>query len=473
MKTVCNLILACALLLPQVALAAKVEQPGYPAPPPEGQIRTIQDTIYGVLRTHRRLRGMLENQQVLTHEVTRARTGFGPRVDLRGSAGGSQLSDSGTRASGLDTMWGYASASAKLVQPIWDGFATRSRVRSAKSTLESVQSRVFDTATSLSLDGIIAHIDLVRQREIYRLSELNVKEHKSILGKVQESASNHTISDVTETDVKQAQSRLKRAEASESQAKATLKIAEETYYRLTGIQPGNLQAVSWPPDIFTDTETVFALAEKNNPKLAAYMKDIRTARADRELAESAFYPVFNAEVGPSWTTRGGDDHNDRWVYSFDVLGTVSWNIFNSGADVAEWKAASARIRQSRQVMYDYIDDLKLDIDTTWANYKAAEEQYKHYKAAMDYNKHTVSAYWDDFTIKGRSLLDVLDSQNELYNNSTQAMTCWGNILVGAYRLSALTGNMLPSMSIDTGPLNDAPPVDAVDSREKFDLGWFN
>ena len=184
--------------------------------------------------------------------------------------------------------------------------------------------------------------------------------------------------------------------------------------------------------------------------------------------------MFNAEVGPSWTTRGGDDHNDRWIYSFDVLGTVSWNVFNSGADVAEWKAASARIRQNRQIMHSYIDDLKLDIESTWTNYKAAEEQYKHYYNAVKYNKMTLALYEEQRSTNGmRSLLDVLDSQNEMYNSSTQQWTSWGNILVGAYRLSALTGNMLPSMSIDTGPLKDAPPVDPDDPREKFDLGWFN
>ena len=468
MKKLLYILLGCALLAPQAVLAAKIEQPGYPAPPPPGKILTIQDTIYGVLRTHRTLRSLLENQQVLTHEVTRARAGFGPRVDVHGSAGGSQYSDSSTRASGLDKqMWGYVSASAKLVQPIWDGFATRSRVRSAKSTLESVQSRVFDTATSLSLDGIIAHIDLIRRREIYRLAQENVKKHQEILSLQMQRG------DVdTDADVFQAQSRLQRALSSESEAKAALMVAEETYNRLTGMAPGELQAISWPPDVFSDAATVFELAEKHNPKLAAYLHDIRAARADRELAESAFYPVFNAEVGPTYSNRGGAD--DRWIYSFDVLGTVSWNIFNSGADVAEWKAASARIRQARQIMHSYIDDLKLDIETTWTNYKAAEEQYKHYYNAVKYNKMTLALYEEQRSTNGmRSLLDVLDSQNEMYNSSTQQWTSWGNILVGAYRLSALTGNMLPSMSIDTGPLKDAPPVDPDDSREVFDLGWFN
>ncbi len=108
---------------------------------------------------------MLENRQVLEHEVDRAKAGFGPRVDLSGEAGFGQLSDSTTRAQDLDKgMHSLVGGSARLVQPIWDGFATRSRVRDAKSTLDSVKARVFDTATTLSLDGVIAHIDLLRRR---------------------------------------------------------------------------------------------------------------------------------------------------------------------------------------------------------------------------------------------------------------------------------------------------------------------
>ena len=56
----------------------------YPPPPPPGKALSIEDTIYGVLRTHHSLRGMIENREVLSHEVRRAQAGFGPRVDVTG-----------------------------------------------------------------------------------------------------------------------------------------------------------------------------------------------------------------------------------------------------------------------------------------------------------------------------------------------------------------------------------------------------
>ena len=464
-----HLIFAVGIFLFLASSAAAAEN-SYPPPPPAGKALSVEDTIYGVLRNHHNLRGMIENREVLTHEVRRAQAGFGPRVDVTGQAGGSVLSDSSTRSQNLDSqMWGKVGYSAQLVQPIWDGFATRSRVRTAKSTLESQKYRVFDTATSLSLDAIIAHIDLLRRRKIYELSEDNVTHHKGLVGQAQDRAS---LGADTAADVTQAQSRLQRAYSSLSEAKAALLVAEETYVRLTGLPAASrLQPVSMPPQLFAATQAVMDQAKKSNPKLAAYLQDIRASRGERELADAAFSPTLNLEAGPNYTNLGGA--SDRWVYSFDVMGVVRWNIFNSGADVAERRAASARMRQTRQVMYNFMDDLKLDVESTWINYQAAQEQYNHYSKAIEYNKYTRTAYLEQFQIGKRSILDVLDTESELYNSATQAETARGNILVGAYRLSALTGNMLPEMSINTGPLGQSAPKDPEDPREEFAPGWFN
>lgn len=442
----------------------------YPPPPPPGSPISLTDTIYGVLRTHREIRGMQENRQVLEHELTRARAGFGPSIDITGEAGGNLLSDSTTRREDLDKqMYGIGQISGRATLPLFDGFANRSRVRSAKSTLESVKHRVFDTATTLSLDGIIAHIDLLRQREIFRLSERNVAQHRAILAMTQDRSS---LGADTEADVSQAQSRLQRALSSLADAQANLLIAEDTYVRLTNLMPSQkLEQVGMPTQQFKAPKEVLELAEKSNPKIAAYMQDIRVLVGDKELAESTFYPTINAEVGPTYTDRGGS--YDRWVYNFDAVATMRWNVFNSGADVAERKAAMARIRQARQTLYNYMDTLKLEIDSTWAQYLSAQDQYKHYSEAIKYNEFTRTAFLEQFQMGMRSLLDVLDAENELYSSSTLAATAQGNILVGAYTLCALTGDLLPSMSIDTRPLSENPAHDPQTKAEEFDLGWFN
>lgn len=427
---------------------------------------SVNDTVYGVLHNHRSLMSIKENRAVLEHELNKARAGFGPRVDVTGEIGVGVLSDTTSRGLNLDDQWlSVGSVSAKLVQPIWDGFATRSRVRAAQATLDSVKARIFDTATSLSLDGIIAHIDLLRRIKLVELARNNVARHESILAQARDRAS---MGADTQADVTQAESRLQRAHSALAEAEDALRVAYATYSRLTGIYTvGKLDAVPMLAEMPDTAAAFIQMAEKHNPKLAAYLQDIRAAKGEKELAQSAMYPTFQLEAGPEYSDRGGD--RDRWVYSFDVLATVRWNVFNSGADVEGIRAASAREREARQNLYDYMDTLRLDMESTWSNYLAAKEQYKFYTKAVENNTYTRQAYHDQFLLGTRSLLDVLDSENELYNSASQAETARGNILVGAYRMCALAGDLLPRMGVPAkrssrGPRKPSP------SRAKI-LKW--
>ena len=418
---------------------------------------TVRDTVEAVLRTHRALKTIQENREVIVHELRRAKAGWGPRVDLNARAGTSELSDTTTRPLNADSgFYGETGVSATLTQPLWDGFATRSRVRSTQATLDSMTSRVLDNATSLGLDGIIAHIDVLRRREIYRLSEENVERHREIMvsAKDRESLGADTMADVTQTE-----GRLSRALSTLSEARASLLESEASYRRLTDMPlPKELAPVEMPFPIYESVMSVFETAEKHNPTLAAYLSDIKAAEGEKELAESAYHPVINLEAGPSYTDRRGP--GGQWTKSLGVAVTGRWNVFNSGADEAGVKAAMARVRQAQQVLYNYRDDLALSIQETWVQYQAAMEQYKHYQNAIKFNTLTRDAYMEQFMVGQRSLLDVLDSENELYNSSTQAVTARGNILVGAYRLAALTGLLLNDLKVDTKELYKAPSAGA-------------
>lgn len=459
--------LACTLAAhPAVGAPMTGAFPSLPATTEESPQRdiTVQDTINATLRQHHALRAIQENREAVAHEVTRAKAGYGPRVDVDGAAGVGRLSDSTTRSLGVDKGFYNASrVGVTLVQPLWDGLATRSRVRTAESTLNSMNYRVFDNATSLGLDALIAHIDVLRRRKIYALSEANVARHEEILAQARdrESLGADTMADVT-----QAESRLARAQSTLVEARASLREGEDTYYRLTGMRPAErLEAVPLPSPTPDGPAQVLETAERSNPKLEAYIQDIKASRGEEELSRSTYQPAINFEAGPNYTDRGGK--GSQWTYSFDVMGTLRWNIFNSGADVAETKAAKARVRQARQTMYSFMDDLKLEIENTWTQYLSAQEQFQHYTDAIGFNITTRDAYQEQFMLGQRSLLDVLDAENELFNSSTQAATAQGNVLVGAYRLLALAGVLLPDLHIDTAMLYQAPPEDPADPREAW------
>ncbi len=407
---------------------------------------SMLQTVNAVLNSHKSLKSIQENREVAIHELDASRAGYGPRIDLTGRAGITNQNNITTRANG-NASYFHSNGSVQLLltQPIWNGFATRSRVRASESLLRSVSSRVIDNATTLALDGIIAHVDLIWRRKNLLLADKNVQTHQRILTltKEREATGADVLASVTQT-----QGRLVDALSTFENSRSSLIQGEASYRRLTEMPvPAALGAVKQPLKMFSTPEEVLALAKVNNPKVIAYLEDVQTAQANKELTDSAFHPVINLEAGPSYSNNGYEYNGEEWSASFDVMGTISWNLFNSGADVAASKASAARIRESRQTAYSFIDDLTLDIENSWTDYKTAITQLAYHLEAIGYNIQTRDAYMEQYLIGQRTLLDLLDAENELYNSEIQAVTARANVLISTYRLYALAGLLLPELNI--------------------------
>ena len=216
----------------------------------------------------------------------------------------------------------------------------------------------------------------------------------------------------------------------------------------------NLGPVNMPGKMFKDAEEVLKAARKGNPKVAAYLEDVKAATAVREQVRSAYSPTLSLEAGPSYSDRDGK--SELWTAEVGVAAVVRWNLFNSGADKAGTEAAESRTRMATETLYNFHDELALEIENTWTRYLAAKEQKKYYEEAIGYNTATRDAYLEQFKLGERSLLDVLDAESELFNSSTQYTTANGNVVVGAYRLYALTGMLLPELGIKEDPLYESP-----------------
>ncbi len=422
----------------------------------------LKESIEAMMRTSHALKASQENRSALGHEIDRAKAGWGPRLDLEARGGFGYLDNSTTRSYKADGAAPHSSASLIITQPLWDGFRTLGRVNEAEASFRAMDHRVMDNANSLALDAVIAHIDVMRRSEVFELAKENVAAHETILQKTRERAG-HGVD--TLADVSQAQSRLARAKSSLSEAEAFLRIGQDTYTRLTGHALGSVELapVAMPETMYESVEQTLELARAGNPLISAFKEDILAARARKQQAKAAFSPTVDIEAGPSYSDRDG--RHDLFSSEFSVSAVTRWNLFNSMADVNEGKAADARIRQSRQSLYDYLDDLKLSVEESWTQLQTAQEQLAFYNEAVEFNLATRDAYQEQFIVGQRSLLDLLDAENELFSSSSLAATANANALIAAYRMKALTGELLPSFDISTGIIKVTPadhePLDQV------------
>ena len=445
--------------LTAVATTLILAAPAFAAPAADSAPGSLRDTVVSSLEYNPDIKAFQEYRQAAVHDVSRARSGWLPRVDARAGWGVQQWSNVMTRQRPPQPLYGGKAqgdegfherfeASIVLQQIIWDGLATWNRYQFGVTRLDSAAARLWDNAEASTLDALLAHIEVYRQRRLVALSELNVQNHKDILAS-QTKRQRLGVSSLA--DVTQVQGRLARSQASLVETKSALEIAMSSYKRLTGKDAGELEAPYSPSEPYPSMEAALADSQTKNPKVVALEHDVKTARAQKELDKAPFHPQVYFEVGPSyqWNLQASRTYN----WGTDVMLRAQWNLFNGFYDYYNVKGDAARMRQAKQQVQTQTANNARETASTWSSLISAQEQGKFFVVAVDNNTRTRDMYMQQFNVGQRSLLDLLDAENELYNSSMQLVTANLNEIAAMYRLKALGGDLLASLGIDKASLS--------------------
>ncbi len=427
---------------------------------------SVQSSIDKTLGFHHQLKSIQENRQASVHDVRRAEGGYYPRVDTTTTFGASYLNNRTNRANGNTQFQGTNSAEITATQTLWDGKATKYGVDMALLQVDSLTQRVLDNATTLSLDALIAHINVLLRRELVGYAIENVALHEHILKsqREREASGASTIADIT-----QIQGRLVRAEAELSNHRLLLREQEIAYQRLTNTAPQELAPVDAPTTIYKNAEECFDIARITNPKILALVEDAKRSNVNIDLAKSAYHPVITAELTAGTSNTHGPGSN--WTNYADALLVMRWNLYNGGSDEAIVRTSRSQYRQALEDLWGTYDDINQEVHNSWSEFVNAKEQMDFYAEAMNYNKQTADAFLEQFLIGQRSLLDVLDTSSELFSSSTEWAIYRTNRIISAYTLIALSGDFLNVFNIDREGLLEAPSVEVANANA--DESYFN
>jgi adhesin transport system outer membrane protein len=202
---------------------------------------------------------------------------------------------------------------------------------------------------------------------------------------------------------------------------------------------------------------------KDSPTLRAAISDIDAATAEKENAKSRFYPSFDVQMN----ARTGNDLSgvDGRNTSAAALVVMNWNLYRGGADTARVREFAFRHEQSKSANEKTRRDLENDVRQTWASMVAAGERAKQFETQASANQQVVDAYKDQFSLDRRTLLDVLDSQNELFVTRSNTVNAEFLEMFAVYRLMALKGSLLPSLGVEY-PAIDKLAFDDTSSRKE-------
>ena len=401
---------------------------------------TLKEVVQKVVLTNPEVLAKWHAFKAAGGDVDVARAGFFPRIDYTYGTGKEDLQQPGV----ADRDYNRNGHVLTLNQMLYDGFATASDVKRLDKARLTRYFELLDAAEAAALEAGRAYYDVIRYRQLMLLAEGNYIEHRSsyelLLRRAQSGAGRRV-------DVEHAAGRLALAELNLNTEAANLHDVTARYLRLVGEQP---PSVMFGPARLergypASEEEALRLAFKQNPALLAAVENVEAAQHDLELRRSAFHPRLDLRL-----------RNDRAENVDGVMGlrqqnvaevVLSYNLFNGGADKARQTASAERKNQALDLRDKACRDVRQTLSIAYNEVRRLQAQRSSIDHQVNAIEKTRDAYKAQFNIGQRSLLDLLDTENELLNARRTAVNADADMDQAYLRTQAGIGRLLEFLGL--------------------------
>lgn len=413
---------------------------------------SINDAINQAATTNPGVGEASANRRATESEMRQSQGALLPQVRLEASAGPESLRRYITPAPiGNGDYLNGSQASVIVRQTLFDGFSSINEVWRQAARVNAASHRVLERTELIGLDAAEAYIDVTRYLRIVSLAEENVRVHRDVRKNVRARFQGGRAG---EGDLQQAEERVAAAEATLADFRTQLDVARAKYRKVVGLEPFNLRFPSRLSRLPANKDKALNLAYRYNPTL-------RASRADADAAKYAFDATAGAFV-PTVALEGRALHGkDSITYSGErdeVSGkvVVSWDIFNGGRDSWKRNEAAERMIEQQQRNARLQRDALESIDKAWAARTITSERVASLVRDVEAAKKTVAAYNKEYELGQRTLIDLLNSQNQYFNSLVSLTSARGVTVFADYQLLAAMGQLLAYLK--TAPPPEADPL---------------
>ena len=351
-------------------------------------------------------------------------------------------------------------ANVDLSVPIYSGGAVKNSIRAAKTRVDAGQADLRGTEASVFSQAVGVYMDVLRDQAIVGLSANNVKVLEVNL---RAASDRFEIGDLTRTDVAQSNSRLALARGDFRTAQANLIASRERYIQIVGKPPVDLQPPPPLPGFPASVDEAEDVALVDNPDLLAAKERSKAAGYDINVVGAGRLPKLSVFSGGGYTnflnTLGGSAGpgfafaQTATTAQAGVRATIP--IFQGGRPAAQERRAQAQAAATYENQVAVERDVIAQVRSAWSSYQAATSIIATNQTAVDASSLSLEGVRAENTVGNRTILDILDAEQELLRAQVQLVTARRNAYVAGFTLLAAMGRAeADDLGLDAGPLYD-------------------
>lgn len=403
---------------------------------------TLEQAIKDTLNSHPQIKASANSRLSADQDLVAAKGGYLPTLELSAGTGWERTDNASTRAAGdhfRDLQ--RSESSIDLKQNLFNGFATTSEVARQKATVNSRAFALSNTIESTALTTIQSYLDVLMQEKMVKLAEENLRSHERIFDQIRLRTQRGVG---READYAQAEARLAQARNNLLTEQTNLADSRVNYASATGQEAIDL-TMPQPAVIPSSLDDARKVMLANSPLIKQSDADIEATRQQYEAANSRFYPSVDIDVGRRMDNNldGTRGHDQEW----QTMLRMRYNLYNGGSDKAQLSSYAYKMQEAQDVKKNVLRQLNEELGLAWNALLNAKQQVPIAKEYADRSKVVRVAYQEQFTLGDRSLLDMLDSENEVFSAQRRYVQMQFLEILTAYRINARTGELLKQLKI--------------------------
>jgi outer membrane protein, adhesin transport system len=394
-----------------------------------------------------------------------ARGGYYPEVDLRLSAARQWQDSNEFGRVDRDPL----SATLTLNQMLYDGFFTRSEVRRLGHARLVRYYELLEAAERAALEAIRAYADVERHRELVFLAEENYRAHRDVFGQVEELTRTGVGRGV---DLEQASGRLALAESNLLTEVANLHDVSARFLRVVGRMPTEdfVELIGVLPDGQLPPTSHQAQLEalSSNPAMFAAVENILSAQEQVRAGRANFHPRLDLQVRQSRDNALNSlfqEDSDIWVNDTTAGVVLTFNLFRGFADqsrVGQFVEETNMAKDNREIV---CRNVRQEVTIAFNDVQVLNKRLEYLDQHQLSSDRVRTAYRQQFTIGQRTLLDLLDAENEFFVARRAFVDGQFDREISVARTLAGLGRLLPALDIARDAMPEIKEVTTIDPEQ--------
>ena len=401
---------------------------------PSANAETLSDALAKAYTTNPTLQSARATLRATDEGMAQALSGYRPSVSAVGTTSSKRQETSADPGNTINTV--PRTMSLSVTQSLFAGGQTVADVSSAGNTISAQRARLKNSEQTILLGAATAYSDVLRDLAVL---DLNVNNEQVLSRHLEATRDRFDVGEITRTDVHLAEARLAGATANRIQAEGTLEASRATYANVVGEAPTALEKPALTLPLPTTLDEAIKLADDENPAIIAATFAEKAALDSVDSTKGQLLPSIDltGSAGRSLDTTS----RDYWSNALEAKVTLTVPLYESGSVYSQVRQARQQAAALRLDADQARRDAGAEVRQAWQNLQVARARIESIKTQVLAAQTALEGVQREASVGSRTVLDVLDSEQELLDARVNLVSSQRDETVAALTLLSTVGRL--------------------------------